>query len=344
MRQFVVFAFGSLLFAQDPTPAPVPVPAAAMPIALGASGLHMQLPAGFVPLDKPPASVLFQAVSEGKQGFRANLNVTAGPRALPAHLDPAAIRPDLVDAYRKLFTDFEFVEDGTLPVLGREAYWISSRFTQGELRLRNFQVLVPASKPCWCTFTMRDDAYTALLPELRTAIATLQQDGLGAPPVAAPAYRMDGEVLVVEELGFRFAPPKGWLPSPAEPGFVLQCIGKSTHGFAPNVLVATAPAAKELDDKAVRKDLEGGLRSMWKEVSIDHVSQLQIGGKRALLEASYKSPGGRLTMFHCYLPAEPQSFVLTYTVLSASAAKFRPLVEASVSSIALQRPAAKAGG
>lgn len=339
MRQSMLLVTAALLSAQDPAPA---TPTAAT--ALGDSGLRMQLPPGFTAAAKPPVGVLFTAMQPPQDGFRANLNVTAGPVALPAQLDVAAIRQDLVTSYEKLFHDYAFVDDGTMPVLGRPAYWISSRFRQGKLLLRNFQVLVPAGKPCWCTYTLRDDDYEAQLPALRAALATLQQDVDAAPPQAAPAFHLDGDQVVIEQPRLRFTPPRGWRPTTAPPGYLLQCRAKAAHGFAANVLLAAAPAAKTLDARAVQQQFEQELRALWKEVGIDRTSQLTIAGSKALLlQASCQSPGGRLTVFQCHVPAEPQSFVLTYIVLAASAAQLRPLIEASAASLAIDAAPAGTG-
>lgn len=337
----VPFVCGMLLgLAVAQTPVPTPVVASA-PTRLADTGLEMVLPTGFA-AGEPIAGSLFAAVGADVGGFRENLNLTAGPEVMPKVAD-AELKNEMVAALGKLLQDYEFVEDGRMDVRGKSAWWLSSRFTQDGVRLRNLQVLVPGEPCVWFTFTTTDEAFAARQPDIRGKLATLRKAGeaVVASPVVVSA---DGRRLIVGEYGFSFEPPDGWKQGAAEValGAFLFVVGEPVDGFAPNVNVRAAPAASRMDPRVVRQELEAGLPKLF-DSTVIHECAVRTVGKLKPVRARVTCTKGdrKLHVVLYYVPGKPHSFVVTYTVAEADVGKLLARLDASAATIALVEPGAR---
>ncbi|MBK8100145.1 MAG: hypothetical protein IPK26_23840 [Planctomycetes bacterium] len=336
----IVFAGGvllSLLAAQQPV---VPVVVGA-PTRLGSTGLEMVLPSGFVAGDVVSGS-LFAATGADVGRFRENLNLTAGPEQMPKVAD-TELKNEMVVELGKVLQDYEFVEDGRMDVRGRSAWWLSSRFTQDGVRLRNLQVLVPGEPCVWFTFTTTDEGFAVRQPEVRARLATLRAAGeaVANSPVVVSA---DGKRLIYDEYGFSFEPPEGWLQGAASilVGPFLFATGKPVDGFAPSVNVRHAPAAPRMDPRVVRQELEAELPKLF-DRSVIHECAVRTVGKLKPVRArvTCHKDDRQLHMLLYYVPGKPHSFVVTYTVAGSEVDRLLTRLDASAATIAIVEPGSR---
>lgn len=339
----VVLATTGALFAQEPPgksgqgetakqpPAPTP---------LGGTGLEIVLPPGMQVGDATPSGAVFLAVGDEVDGFRDNISVTVGPTSPPQVAD-AMIKTEQTGQLAKALTDYAFVADGRLDLLGANAYWLSGTFRQGETNVRNLQVLVPGTPCHWLTLSARTGSFAEREAQLRKALATLRRVG-EFTPVTNVAVRVQGKRLCVDDLDFSIEPPAGWKvadPSRAAGAFLLAA-GPETAG-APNLNVRTRAGADALDPAAVRKEVEPALKKMFDELRLAECASRTVGGRKAVrLLASYAQAGRKLTMVQYLVPSQPHTFVVTYTVPTGEASKLLAAIDASAATIAV--PAAEA--
>jgi hypothetical protein len=312
------------------------------PTRLGDTGLEMVLPPGMRVSDDLLRGLVFLAHADEVDGFRDNINLAAGP-ASPPQVTDAGIKVEMTGTLGKVLTEYAFVADGRLDVLGTSAYWLSGTYRQGETKLRNLQVLIPGTPCHWLTLTARTASFAEREAQLRKALAGLHRVDDYKPPENV-VVRIQGKRLCVDELEFSIEPPAGWKAADASrvPGAFLFAAGPAVAGFAPNVNVGTGRGADALDPAAVRKEVEPGLAKALDKLKLAECASRTVGGRKAVrLRASYMQGALQLTMVQYLVPAQPRIFVVTYTVPTSEATKLLQAIDASAATIEV--PEAKAG-
>jgi len=333
---FAVLAITGALAAQEPPGKQVEPPKqqAAAPTSLGTTGLEMVLPTGMKVADGAPHGLVFLALADEVDGFRDNINLTVGPTSPPPVAD-AMIKAEMTAQLGKTLTGYAFVADGRLDLLGASAYWLSGTFRQGETKLRNLQVMIPGTPCHWLTLTARADAFAERDAQLRKALASLRRVG-EEEPVVNVTVRVQGKRLCVDELGFSIEAPAGWKVADASSvlGAFLFAAGPAIAGFAPNVNVRTQPGADALDPAAVRKKAEPVLAKMFDKMKLAECASRTVGGRKAVrLRGSFEQAERPLTVVQYLVPAQPRTFVITYTVPTSEAAKLLAALDASAATI-----------
>jgi hypothetical protein len=334
----VVLGTAGALVAQEPPgrqgePGKQPPPAAA-PTSLGTTGLEMVLPPGMKVADGTPLGLVFQATADEVDGFRDNINLTVGPTSTPQVPD-AMIKAELTGQLAKVLTEYAFVADGRLDWAGTSVYWLSGTFRQGEVKVRNLQVLIPGTPCHWLTLTARITSFGERETQLRKALASLRRVG-DSEPETAVTVRMQGKRLCVDERGFSIEPPAGWKPADASraAGAFLLAAGPAIAGFAPNLNVRTQAGAEALDPAAVRKEVQPALAKTFDKFQLAECASRTVGGRKAVrLRASYVQGELPLTVVQYLVPAQPRSFAITYTVPTSEAAKLLAALDASAATI-----------
>lgn len=301
------------------------------PTKLADTGLAMVLPKGCEPQDV--AGVRFLAVRAPGEADGMNINVTDGPPQVLEHVEPEALRGELTKVLEGLLTKYAFVEDGVRKVLGKDCYWISSTFETNGTAMRNMQVLVGTKPGFWLTFTTTTSAFPVYVKEFEAALATLTADGVIAP-ADRPDVRKVGDRLHID--GFSFEPPSGWAPGDpaAAMSALMFVVGPTTDGFAANVNVRQAPAIAKLDVKQLGKTVGDELVKALPDAKLLEAVGVKIGDRQCLrTRATYKLPLGRIEMVQYVIPAEPTSFVVTYSIAAKVAAAQAKAIEKSAGTI-----------
>jgi hypothetical protein len=246
----------------------------------------------------------------------------------------------MIEGLGKLLTNLEPVADGAARVLGQDAFWMSSRFDQGTVRMRNLQVLIPSRPACWLTFTTTDADFAAQEKTFWAAIDSLARVG-DAKAAAQAAVRRDGARLVVDETGFSIEPPKGWSEGDARAtmGAFLFVAGPAADGFAPNLNVRTIVGAEAFAVADVEREAAPTMQKVMPGCKIAGFAEATIDARRGVRsQATYRSGKVACTAVQYFVPAQPQSFVVTFTVASKDAEALLPEIEKSAGSIKVVAP------
>jgi hypothetical protein len=336
----LAWLFAMALTAQAETPSPKSAPEAkpaagpneSKPMALGDTGLTMVLPPDCVAEAK--AGLRFFALRPAGERPGISVNVAdQGPLRTP--IDVAAVRKELVDALSKLMVSYRMRADGVRKVAGKDAYWISSEFEQGEEMLRNLQILLP-TKPGFCvTFTTTAAAFDELTPEIDAAMATIAA-GATLRGAKVANVRTEGARHHVDEQRFSLELPADWQPGDASvaAGAFFFAAGVTGDGFAPNVNVRAIAGMAKLDAAALEKEIRSALPAALSKCVVDEVKAVKLGKLPSLrTRATYELPIGELAMVQYVIAAQPSSFVVTYTTRRPAMAEAFAMIDKSAASI-----------
>lgn len=349
LRLSSLFLVVGLLVAQSP---PVPAGgtqgaktdgAARQAVPLADTGLSMVLPLGCEVGDEKAAGARFFALRPAGDQRGLSVNVTDHGGKVPEAIDVEGLRKALVAELSKALASYKLVGDGKRTVLGKEAYWISGTFASGGTTLRNLQVMLPTTPAFWITFTGVAGEYDAVVAEIEASLATLTASAKlrGAQRVRV---RTVAARLHVDDQGFSFEPPAAWLVGDESmaAGAFLFAAGPVDEGFAANVNVRTMPGMARLDIPSMSKQIREELGRALSDCTIDEVTGVKLGKLQGLrTRATYRMPVGELAMVQYIVPAQPSSFVLTYTTTRTAMAKAFAGIEKSAGSVMVAAAARK---
>jgi hypothetical protein len=325
----------SIGVAQAPAPAEQD---AKTPTKLGDTGFEMVLPPDMEVVESPPAGVVFMASGGADDGFRDNINLGVGPPQMPEATDEQ-LRTQMVEVLSKVLSDYEFVTDGRMKVCGRDTYWLHAKFMQGELQVRNLQVLVPGEPCYWLTLTAHGERYTARAAQMREALASLRRiEEVVEPPRIALLVK--DRKVAAEELGFAFQLPAGWHVSDQEvAGAFVNATAEPVGGLASNVNVRVAEGSEALDPGVIREGLAKDLSGVLQDFKIVACSVRSVGKRKVVRAlATYRLAEQPVTLLQYIVPGKPQSFIASYTVFGKDAAKVISACDASAATIVVTAP------
>ncbi|MEC7584298.1 MAG: hypothetical protein VYE77_08270 [Planctomycetota bacterium] len=137
-----------------------------------AHGFSLKMPKGWQ-LAEPTGGTFLQVT--GPDG--TNLNVVQAS-SLSSKLDPEAVAAEVQLAYKKsLAPDYKVRSSRSVRIAGRLGVWLDARYSVGERKLSNLQLLLPGKSHGFVvTFTAPTEVYGKHISKVKRALRTIRVD------------------------------------------------------------------------------------------------------------------------------------------------------------------------